>query len=52
MQHDFLHMSFYREDFREFVDTLVVALRQTEREDSPIRHIHPVTLRESANSTE
>ena len=28
VQHDFMHLSFFKDDFREFVDTLVVALRQ------------------------
>ena len=32
VQHDFLHMSFYKEDFKEFVDTLLIALREMERE--------------------
>ena len=37
VQHDFLHMSFYREDFKEFVDCLLVALREMERDgDEPV----------------
>ena len=28
MQNDFMHLSFFQDDFREFVDTLMVALRQ------------------------
>ncbi len=48
VQHDFMHLSFYKEDFREFVDTLMVALRQVESSESPIRHIHPVVLREGS----
>ena len=48
VQHDFMHLSFYKDDFREFVDTLVVALRQMDQAESPIKHIHPVIVRESA----
>lgn len=29
------------------MDTLIVALRTIEKSESPIRHIHPVTVRES-----
>lgn len=47
VQHDFMHLSFFKDDFREFVDTLVVALRQIEKAESPMAHIHPVLLRES-----
>jgi len=47
VQHDFLHLSFYKDDFREFVDTLAAALRQIDRADSPIRHVHPILLRET-----
>lgn len=47
VQYDFLHMSFFKEEFCEFVDTLVVALRQIEKSQSQVRHIHPVTLREA-----
>jgi hypothetical protein len=47
VQHDFMHLSFFKDDFREFVDTLVVALRAMEKADSPMAHIHPVLLRES-----
>jgi hypothetical protein len=46
VQHDFLHMSFFKDDFKEFVDTLVVALRQIEKADSPMKHIHPIVLHE------
>ena len=49
VQHDFMHLSFFETDFREFVDTLVVALRAIDR-DNPIRHIHPVTIREADSS--
>ena len=41
-----MHLSFFQDDFKEFVDTLVVALRIIEKNDSPIRHIHPVAVRE------
>ena len=33
-------------DFREFVDTLVVALRGMEQNESPVAHIHPVLVHE------
>ena len=36
----------FKDDFREFVDTLVVALRAIEKANSPIKHIHPVLLSE------
>jgi hypothetical protein len=48
VQHDFMHLSFYRDDFKEFVDTLVAALRQIEKPEGPIRHIHPVVLRDGS----
>ena len=47
IQHDFMHLSFYKDDFREFVDTLVVALREMEKAEAPIGHIHPVIVREN-----
>jgi hypothetical protein len=46
IQHDFMHLSFFKDDFKEFVDTLVVALRAIEKANSPIKHIHPVLLSE------
>ena len=52
VQHDFMHLSFFKDDFKEFVDTLVVALRTIEKTDSPIRHIHPVAVREGDLSAE
>ncbi len=45
IQHEFMHLSFFRDDFKEFVDTLVVALRLIEKVESPIRRIHPVAVR-------
>ncbi|MBU1671524.1 MAG: hypothetical protein KKF41_14690 [Actinobacteria bacterium] len=36
------------DDFKEFVDTLTVALRSMEKSESPIRHIHPVVLKEAS----
>ncbi|MBU4174103.1 MAG: hypothetical protein KKB90_12775 [Actinobacteria bacterium] len=48
MQHDFMHLSFYKDDFREFVDTLVVALRGMEQAENPVSHIHPVLVHEGA----
>ncbi len=48
VQHEFLHISFYKEDFKDFVDTLLAALRKIERTENPlIRHIHPIVIRES-----
>lgn len=47
VQHDFMHLSFYKDDFKEFVDTLVVALRQIDKGSSPIKNIHPVVLKEA-----
>ena len=41
-----MHLSFFKDDFKEFVDTLVVVLRIIEKAESPIRHIHPVVVRE------
>ncbi len=52
VQHDFLHMSFFQDDFRAFVDTLVVALRHMDQRESPMAHIHPVAIRESDLSDE
>ena len=46
VQHDFMHLSFYKDDFREFVDTLVVALRGMEQVENPVAHIHPVLVHE------
>jgi len=40
------------DDFKEFVDTLVVALRLIEKSESPIRHIHPVAVGETDLSPE
>ena len=47
VQHDFMHLSFFKDDFREFVDTLVVALRQVEKAENPMAHIHPVIVRDA-----
>lgn len=48
VQHEFLHISFYREDFKDFVDTLLAALKKIERAENPIiRHIHPIFIREN-----
>jgi hypothetical protein len=49
IQHDFMHLSFYKDDFREFVDTLAVALRKIEQVESPVHHIHPVVLRDDTS---
>lgn len=40
------------DDFKEFVDTLVVALRTIEKAGSPIGHVHPVAVRETDLSPE
>jgi len=47
-----MHLSFFKDDFKEFVDTLIVALRTIEKSESPIRHIHPVAVREADLSAE
>ncbi len=48
VQHEFLHISFYREDFKDFVETLLAALKKIERTENPvIRHIHPIVVREN-----
>lgn len=47
LQHDFMHLSFYKDDFREFVDTLQAALRQMEKAEAPMANIHPVIVREN-----
>ena len=46
VQHDFMHLSFFKDDFREFVDTLVAAQRAIDRRESPMAHIHPVAAHE------
>ncbi|MCJ7652158.1 MAG: hypothetical protein MUO75_00490 [Actinobacteria bacterium] len=47
VQHDFMHLSFFKDDFREFVDTLVAALRQIEKNENPSALIHPIFVKES-----
>ena len=37
-----------KDDFREFVDTLVVALREMEQSENPVATIHPVLVHEVA----
>jgi len=49
VQPDLMHLSFFKDDF---MDTLVVALRLIEKSESPIRHIHPVAIREGDLSEE
>ncbi len=44
-----MHLSFYKYYFREFVDTLVVALREMEQIESPKANVHPVLLREAGD---
>lgn len=50
VQYDFLHMSFFKDEFREFVDTLLVALRAIDRRESPVSPIHPVLLKDASAS--
>jgi hypothetical protein len=47
IQHDFTHLSFFRDDFREFVDTLVAALRIIEKSKGPMSNIHPAVVHAS-----
>ena len=49
VQHDLMNLSINipNDDFREFVDTLVVALRAIDKRESPMAHIHPVIVREA-----
>ena len=42
-----MHLSFYKDDFREFVDMLVVALGEMEKAESPIAHVHLIIIREA-----
>jgi hypothetical protein len=35
VQHDFLHLSFFKDAFREFVDTLQAALREIDKRKIP-----------------
>lgn len=42
VQHDFMHLSFYKDDFREFVDTLVAAQRAIDDREAPMAHIQPI----------
>jgi len=48
VQHDFMHLSFFKDDFKEFVDTLIVALREMERDKEtavvPIRLVEAVPV--------
>ncbi len=45
-----LSVNFPNNDFREFVDTLVVALREMEKAEAPICHIHPVIVKDNLSS--
>jgi len=40
VQHDFMHLSFYKDDFGEFVDTLVAARRAMDKREAPLGQ-HP-----------
>jgi len=48
VQHDFMHLSFFKDDFKEFVECLLVALREMERDDDttvvPIRLVEAVPV--------
>ena len=46
IQHDFMHLSFFKDDFREYVDTLVVALRPVQKAETLVGPLHPVATRE------
>lgn len=37
------------DDFKEFVDTLVVALRGMEKSEAPMANVHPVLLCEAGD---
>jgi hypothetical protein len=37
----------HKDDFREFVDTLVAAQRAIDKRESPLAHIHPIIVRET-----
>jgi hypothetical protein len=40
VQHDFMHLSFFKDDFEEFVNTLLVALREMERDgEEPVAQL-------------
>lgn len=43
-----MHLSFYKDDFREFVDTLAAAMREMEKAENPLAHIHLVLVHEGA----
>ncbi|MBN1288216.1 MAG: hypothetical protein JXA49_01070 [Actinobacteria bacterium] len=47
VQHDFIHMSFFREEFKDFVETLITALRTIERGDGEVMRLHPTVLRKN-----
>ena len=47
VQHDFMHLSFFKDFFKDFVDTLVAAQRAIDRRESPLAHIHPFIIREA-----
>jgi len=47
LQHDFLHLSFFKDDFRDFVDTLQAALREIDKREGPMAHIYRIIVREN-----
>ncbi|MBN2168376.1 MAG: hypothetical protein JW738_03965 [Actinobacteria bacterium] len=44
VQHDFVHMSFFKEEFKDFVETLITALRTIERCEGEVMHLHPTVF--------
>jgi hypothetical protein len=52
VQHDFMHLSFFKDDFREFVDTMVAAVRAMDKREAPMAHIHPVIVRANGLAAE
>ena len=42
-----LSVNIPNDDFREFVDTLVVAPREMENDESPTAHIHSIVVRDN-----
>ena len=43
VQHDFLHMSFFKPDFLEFVDTLLEARNQVCVDENPVLHLRTLS---------
>ena len=48
IQHDFVHLSFFEQEFREFVETLITALKEIERDgDGVIMQLHKEAFRKT-----